>query len=59
MIPLGTGLFKTVYDTSKHNETLTGQRTIRPNLNIVEDRLKKSNSDIGNALSFNLIDLIK
>ena len=42
MIPLGTGLFKTMYDTNMHNE-ITRQKNEKINLN---ERNNKNNADI-------------
>lgn len=67
MIPLGTGLFKTIYDSKKHNDHFAKNTKYQTNSNIVEQKLKDgagtndhlSEIDIGNTLKFNITDLIK
>ncbi len=49
MIPLGTGLFKTMYDTKKHNETIKSiqekkEKEIKNNNNL--NGVKSHSSDI-------------
>lgn len=41
MIPLGTGLFKTIYDTKSHNE----------NLRLLQEKKEKKKSTVNNGLA--------
>jgi hypothetical protein len=64
MIPLGTGLFKTVYDSKKHNMNKVNENGYKENSNIIEEKLIatnkfKSRAELNNYLSFNLVDMIK
>lgn len=64
MVSLGTGLFKTLYDPSKHNINKFNQLKYREKCNIIEEKIKanvtiKNKNEINNILSFNLVDSIR
>jgi hypothetical protein len=64
MIPLGTGLFRAVYDPKKHNSTRVNEDGYKENSNIVEEKLMaggrfKSRAELANYINFNLVDMIK
>jgi hypothetical protein len=64
MIPLGTGLFRTIYDAKKHNAYQIKETGYKENSNIIEEKLMasqkfKSKSELSNFINFNLVDLIK
>jgi hypothetical protein len=62
MIPLGTGLFKTLYDPKNHNAFRNGETRFKENSDIVEEKLSmitKKRIDLSNVANFNLVDLIK
>jgi DNA-directed RNA polymerase III subunit RPC1 len=62
MIKLGTGIFKTIFDSEKFN-SIQSMTKLNEKKNIIEERIKKMNikkeSEIANAFCFNLIDSIK
>ena len=62
MIPLGTGLFKTLYDPKNHNNNKIGENRYKENCDIVEEKLAtlaKKKIDLASVANFNLVDLIK
>jgi hypothetical protein len=62
MIPLGTGLFKTLYDPKNHNINKFGENRCKENYDIVEYKLAtvaRKKIDLASVANFNLVDLIK
>lgn len=64
MIPLGTGLFRTLYDPIKHNYNRHKEYKFKENANIVEDKIRqsivgKNKKDLSDILNFNLFDTIR
>jgi hypothetical protein len=62
LIPLGTGLFKTLYDPKNHNHNRIGETRYKDHCDIVEEKLStitKRRIDLAAVANFNLVDLIK
>jgi hypothetical protein len=64
MIPLGTGLFRAMYDPKKHNMNRVKEAGYKENVNIIEEKLMATNrfktrNELANYINFNLVDMIK